>query len=104
MIQSNHRNASLVHSHIAGALLVIFSSAIRMFFSPHPECAPRAVFENIIQIQCKNEGKHRMTIAMRLSNRTTYITKYHPTLTAHNKSLQQQLQASAESVKEGALP
>ena len=59
------------------------------------------VFENIIQIQCKNEEKHRMTIAMRLSNRTTYITKYHPTLTAHNKSLQQQLQASAESVKEG---
>lgn len=44
-----------------------------------------------------------MTIAMRLSNRTTYITKYHPTLTAHNKSLQQQLQASAESVKEGVL-
>lgn len=51
----------------------------------------------------QNEEKHRMTIAMRLSNRTTYITKYHPTLTVHNKSLQQQLQASAESVKEGVL-
>ena len=51
------RISQCCNSHIAGLLFVIFSSAIRMFFSPHPECAPRAVFENIIHIRCKNEGK-----------------------------------------------
>ena len=52
-----HRNKPNRMSDAEIMVILIFSSAIRMCFSPLPECAPRAVFENIIQIQCKNEEK-----------------------------------------------
>ena len=40
MLQSNHRNASLVHSHIAVLQFAFFSFAhLNVFFSPHSEDA-----------------------------------------------------------------
>ena len=45
-----HRNKPNRMSDAEIMVILIFFSAIRMFFSPHPECAMRVVFENIIHI------------------------------------------------------
>lgn len=70
---SSIRISQCCNSHIADLLFVIFSSAIRMFFSPHPECAPRAVFENIIQIQYKNEEKTSLLRLINILNMKAYF-------------------------------
>ena len=49
MLQSNHRNASFVHSHIAVLQFAFFSFAHRIVFSPHPEGAVEPI-KNIVFI------------------------------------------------------
>ena len=46
MVQSDHRNDSLIHSHIAVLQFVFFSFAYRNVFLPTPEWLLKPIYES----------------------------------------------------------